>query len=105
MHTQEETSQQRSSNAPRRFVQHQKIFWSIVSSIEKTVVCTLGGHGSIIPGVAFLELQSATKAKLHIANSCFRTWILYFAESNQTSFCVYTLPKISDLGELIFERL
>lgn len=79
------------------------IFW--LKPFFKRLLCTLGGHGSVIPGVAFLKLQSAIKAKLHIVNPYFRTWILCFGESNQTSFYIYILPEISDLGELIFGRL
>ena len=72
---------------------------------NKSLICTLGGHSSIIPGVAFLMLQPAIKAKLHIANPCFRTWILCFAESNQASFYICILLEISHLDELTFGHL
>ena len=57
-----------------------------------------------IPEVAFLIPPRAIKALRRIANPCFRSWILRFVGSSQSSFCVYTLLPISARDELNFGR-
>ena len=53
------------------------------------------GHGPIIPEVAFLIPPAAIKANRCITNPCFRSRISCFARSDQSSFYVYILLRIS----------
>ena len=65
-------------------------------------MCTLGGDDSITPRVTFLSYACLSKRHRGFAKPGFRPCFSFSRRSSQASFCPYTLPQISDLGELTF---
>ena len=99
LHSQEEGSRQRRTNAPGQFTRFvmSHIIYNLLETMNPnfTLLWAFTGHGPIIPKVAFLMRVPPIKDKHPIANPCFHIWIPRSSESSQPSFCVCTSLRIS----------